>query len=79
MAYGVFKGKSVGSGPKSNMVSNSTVSQKANGGGKASYQNIAVGSGSRPGKSRITIPSSNPDQSQMIRPKNKIEGTRYKG
>ena len=78
-AYGVFGGSGVGAGKKTNMVSNKTVRQTANGGGKSAYQNIAVGSGSRPGKGRHPIESSNPDQSQRIRPKNVIEGTKYKG
>jgi len=66
-------------GRMGNMVSNKTVSQTANGGGSSAKINYAVGSGSRPGASRIKIDSSNPNQSQMIRPKNKIEGTGYKG
>jgi hypothetical protein len=75
----VAKGPGIGGGKSSNMVSNKTVSQAANGGGKSAYINYAVGSGARPGSSRVKIDSSNPSQSQMIRPKNKIEGTGYKG
>ena len=71
--------KRVNAGPMKNNVSNQTVSQAANGGGKSASQNTAVGSGSRPTPSKFKIPSSNPSQSQMIRPKNKIEGTGYKG
>ena len=66
------------SGKSGNMVSNKTVSQSGSGGASAKI-NYAVGSGSRPGKSRVTIDSSNPNQSQMIRPKNTIGGTGYKG
>jgi hypothetical protein len=68
----------MGKGRTGNMVSNKTVSQSGNGGSSA-RQATSVGSGSRPGKGKFTIDSSNPNQSQMIRPKNKIEGTRYKG
>ena len=78
LGSGAMKG-GVGTGKKSNMVSNKTVSQAANGGGKSANQNTAVGSGSRPSSSRIKIESSNPNQTQMIRPKNKIEGTGFKG
>lgn len=62
----------------SKMVSNKTTSQTGTGGSSA-RQNTSVGSGSRPGKSKIMIDSSNPSQSQKIRPKNAIGGTGYKG
>lgn len=68
----------IGAGKKTNMVSNKVVSQTGTG-GSSMAQRTAVGSGSRPGSSRVKIDSSNPSQSQMIRPKNKIEGTGYKG
>lgn len=68
------------SGRKSNMVSNMTAQQKTGSGeGKSMSQSTSVGSGSRPGSSRIKISSSNPAQSQMIRPRNKTEGTGFKG
>lgn len=67
-------------GRMGNMVSNRTAVQvTGKGEGKSMTQGTAVGSGSRPGSSRIKISSSNPQSSQMIRPKNKIEGTGYKG
>ena len=74
--------KGSGGGSKTNMVSNKVTNQgtRSTGQGQRSaMQGTAVGSGSRPGKSRFTIDSSNPTSSQMIRPKNKIEGTGYKG
>lgn len=46
-----------------------TVSQKGTG-GSSSKINYAVGSGSRPGGGKITIPSSAPSSKQHIRPKN---------
>jgi hypothetical protein len=61
------------------MVSNTTVEQKTGMVGGSMKQSTAVGSGSRPGSARVKIPSSNPSQSQMIRPKNTIEGTKYRG
>lgn len=70
--------KGVKAGPMVNHVSNKTVSQVGTG-GMSAKQNTAVGSGSRPTPSKFKIDSSNPGQSQMIRPKNKIEGTGYKG
>jgi hypothetical protein len=74
-----MSGKSgVGAGKRTNMVSNSTVSQGGTGGSSA-RQATSVGSGARPGKGKMQIPSSNPSQSQMIRPKNRVEGTGYKG
>lgn len=75
----VFVPKGVAAGRKTNNVSNTTTRQTADGGGKSAMQGTAVGSGSRPTPSRIKIDSSNPSHSQMIRPKNKIEGTGYKG
>jgi hypothetical protein len=75
-----FVPKGVNAGQNGNRVSNQTISQKS--GPKQGFsmsQNTAVGSGSRPTPSRIKIGSSNPVSSQMIRPKNKIEGTGYKG
>jgi hypothetical protein len=65
-------------GKSGNMVSNKTVSQSGNG-GTSMAQRTAVGSGSRPTASKVKIDSSNPSQSQMIRPKNTIGGTGYKG
>ena len=67
-------------GKSGNRVSNSTVSQ-ANGSaqGKSATTAFAVGSGSRPTPSKFKIPSSNPVSSQMIRPKNSVNGTGYKG
>ena len=65
--------------PKSVGVSNKTVSQKANGGGKSAMVSYAVGSGSRPQGGKHTIESSNPSSSQKIRPKNSTEGTGFKG
>ena len=61
-----------------NMVSNKTASQSGSG-GSSMGQRTAVGSGSRPGKSAVKIDSSNPSQSQRIRPKNTIQGTGFKG
>lgn len=70
----------VGAGRKTTAVSNSTVSQTTGGRGGSAAQRTAVGSGSRPGtKSTYPIGSSNPSSSQMIRPKNVIGGTKYKG
>jgi hypothetical protein len=60
-------------------VSNKTVSQKANGGGTSMKIPFAVGSGSRPQGGKYTIESSNPVNTQMIRPKNTTEGTGNKG
>ena len=56
------------------MPSNKMVSQKGTG-GSSMPQKTAVGSGSRPGGSKIMIPSSNPAKSQQIRPQNKIDNT----
>lgn len=69
----------VGAGRKTSMVTNMTVSQKSGGKGGSMAQGTSVGSGSRPGASKVKIPSSNPSQSQMIRPRNSINGTGYKG
>jgi len=70
--------KGVNAGSMKNNVSNKTTSQVGSGGMSAS-QGTATGSGSRPGKGKYPIDSTNPSHSQMIRPKNKIEGTGYKG
>jgi len=69
----------MGKGRMTNMVSNSTVTQKTGGRGGSSGQSTSVGSGSRPGKGKFTIGSSNPVSSQRIRPRNPTEGTGYKG
>jgi hypothetical protein len=60
-------------------VSNKTVSQKANGGGKSAMIGYAVGSGSRPQGGKYNIESSNPVNTQKIRPSNSTEGTGNKG
>ena len=73
-----FIPKGVKAGRASNNASNKTTSQVGNG-GMSAKQNTAVGSGSRPTPSRIKIESSNPSSSQMIRPRNKVEGTGFKG
>jgi hypothetical protein len=56
------------------MPKNKVVKQTGTGGSSAP-QRTATGSGSRPGGSRFTIPSSNPMKSQMIRPSNKIDNS----
>ncbi len=66
-------------GKTGNRVSNMTVSQVTGQKGGSMPQGTAVGSGSRLTPSKVKIMSSNPVSSQMIRPKNKIEGTGYKG
>jgi len=66
-------------GKMGNRISNMTVSQMTGQRGGSMPQGTAVGSGSRPTPSRIKLMSSNPVSSQMIRPKNKTEGTGYKG
>lgn len=53
------------------MPKNMTTSQKGTGGSSAS-QKTSTGSGSRPGGGKFPIPSSNPSNPQMIRPKNKV-------
>ena len=75
--------KGVKAGPMKSNVSNMVVSQvtgKSEGKSSAgATMGTACGSGSRPTPSHYKIQSSNPMSSQMIRPKNKIEGTGYKG
>lgn len=69
----------INAGKKTNAVSNKVVSQTGTG-GKSGTQRTATGSSSRPGmKAKYPIESSNPGQSQMIRPKNTIGGTGFKG
>ena len=53
------------------MPSNKVVTQKGTGGSSA-MQRTSTGSGSRPGGGKFPIPSSNPSNAQMIRPKNKV-------
>ena len=70
----------VGAGRKTNVVSNTTAKQSTGGKGGSAWQNTATGSGARPGtKGSYPIESSNPSQTQMIRPKNPTEGTGFKG
>lgn len=73
-----FIPKGVKAGKTVNNVSNKSVSQVGTG-GMSAKQSTATGSGSRPTPSKYKIESSNPSQSQMIRPRNKIEGTGFKG